>query len=177
MTEQGEQGNWDYNYRSVIGVFIANFRLPVKAHKLLHDIELKDRESSELFSDRLRWIYIELPEFDKKKPEDCETDFERWIFILKNMKYMTALPFTTISDVYDKLERISRVDRLSREDRSLYEREMKYYRDTYNKWTHAVSTTREETKKEIAVKMKERGLDLDTIMAVTGLTADEVGHL
>lgn len=92
------------------------------------------------------------------------------------------MPFTTIDDVYDQLERMSRVDHLSGEDRRVYERELKYYRDTYNKWKYALTTGQEqgraegraESRREIAVKLKDMGLNIQAISQATGLTAEEL---
>ena len=38
----------------------------------------------------MRYIFIELPLFTKEEDE-CETDFERWIYVLKNMVYRDQL--------------------------------------------------------------------------------------
>ena len=51
---------------------------------------LADRETHEQFSDKMRYIFIELPLFTKEEDE-CETDFERWIYVLKNMVYRDQL--------------------------------------------------------------------------------------
>ena len=37
-------------------------------------------------SDVLRFIYIQLPAFTKTDPEECENDFERWIYTLKTLR-------------------------------------------------------------------------------------------
>lgn len=37
------------------------------------------------FTDKLRFIYLNLPLF-KKKAEECVTDFEKWIYVLKHME-------------------------------------------------------------------------------------------
>ena len=62
-----------------------NFRLDDSPGKLHTDIVLSDRDTHEVFSDKLRFIFIELPAFTKEE-EECITDFERWIYVLKNME-------------------------------------------------------------------------------------------
>ncbi len=54
-----------------------NFRLEDMVHKLRTDVILVDRDTQEQFSDKLRFIFIELPSFTKEEAE-CETDFERF---------------------------------------------------------------------------------------------------
>ena len=78
-----------------------NFRLEDTPHKLRTDIVLSDRDTHEVFSDKLRFIFIELPSFNKEE-EECETDFERWIYILKNMETLNRLPFKARKAVFEK---------------------------------------------------------------------------
>lgn len=59
----------------------------------------------EVFSDKLRFIFIELPAFTNEE-EECITDFERWIYVLKNMETLNRLPFKARKAVFEKLEKI-----------------------------------------------------------------------
>ena len=63
-------------------MFFMNFRLGDSPGKLCTDIVLSDRNTHEVFSDKLRFIFIELPAFTNEE-EECITDFERWIYVLK----------------------------------------------------------------------------------------------
>ena len=86
-------------------MFFMNFRLDNLPHKLRTDVVLTDRDTHEQFSDKLRFIFIELPAFSKEEQE-CETDFERWIYVLKNMETLKRLPFKARKSVFEKLEKI-----------------------------------------------------------------------
>lgn len=44
--------------------------------KFKTDIMLREKNSEEPFTDKLRFIYLSLPLFDKKV-EECETDFDK----------------------------------------------------------------------------------------------------
>ena len=87
-------------------MFFMNFRLGDSPGKLHTDIVLSDRDTHEVFSDKLRFIFIELPAFTKEE-EKCITDFERWIYVLKNMKTLNRLPFKARKAVFEKLEKIT----------------------------------------------------------------------
>ena len=92
VVEQGIKGTWDYELAAVYGVFFLNFTLDEKNRpnnnrnegKFRRDIVLADRETGQVFNPKFRQIYIELPRFNKEE-EECETDFERWIYVLKHM--------------------------------------------------------------------------------------------
>ena len=71
-----------------------------------------------LRSDKLRMVFLQLPEFSKEA-EDCETYFERWIYLLKNMNILERMPWAAqyaaralISPLYNTLA-VSSLQRLS----------------------------------------------------------------
>ena len=161
-----------------------NFRLEDTPHKLRTDIVLSDRDTHEVFSDKLRFIFIELPSFNKEE-EECETDFERWIYILKNMETLNRLPFKARKAVFEKLEKIVDIASLSKEERIKYDESIKVYRDNLATISFAKNKGREEGLKEglkegsisIAHKLKSMGIPLDTIAAATGLSIEEIEQM
>ena len=120
IVNQGRVGNeWKFEIKAVYGVFLMNFIID-KNIKLRTDVILSDRETGELFSDKFREIFIALPLFNKNE-EECETNFERWIYILNNME--------TLKAVFEKLEEIADVASMSPKDRERYDNSVKVYRD------------------------------------------------
>ena len=92
IVNQGRTGHdWKFEIKAVYGVFLMNFIMD-KNIKLRTDVILADKETGELFSEKFRQIFIALPLF-KKGEEECETNFERWIYILNNMETLKRLPF------------------------------------------------------------------------------------
>ncbi len=193
IARQGVKGSeWMFDIKAVYGVFFMNFTLKDTPQKLKTDVMLLDRETYETFSDKLRFIFIELPCFDKTEDE-CENDFERWIYVLKNMEILDRMPFKAYKAAFEKLEKITDIAALSKEDRMKYDESIKVYRDI--KATLAFSREegraegrtegihigmekgRAEGMKEVAKKMKMLGLDSDIIIKSTGLTAEEISAL
>ena len=130
IARQGERGSkWMYDLKAVYGVFFLNFPMPgTKAHKLRTDIVLSDRDTHELFSDKMRYIFIELPSFAKEEDE-CVNDFERWIYVLKNMDTLKRMPFRARKSVFEKLEEVVTLSSLTRAEREKYDESLKTYRD------------------------------------------------
>lgn len=189
IARQGVKGSeWMFDIKAVYGVFFMNFTLKDTPQKLKTDVMLLDRETYETFSDKLRFIFIELPCFDKTEDE-CENDFERWIYVLKNMEILDRMPFKAYKAAFEKLEKITDIAALSKEDRMKYDESIKVYRDI--KATLAFSREegraegihigmekgRAEGMKEVAKKMKMLELDSDIIIKSTGLTAEEISTL
>ncbi len=197
ISRQGEKGTaWDFDLKAVYGVFFMNFRLKDSARKLRTDVVLADRDTHEVFTSKMRYIFLELPSFTKEENE-CETDFERWIYVLKNMETLQRLPFKARSAVFKKLEEIVDIASLSKEERMMYDESIKVYRDKLATLMYArqegleegiekgLKKGREEGLEEGIEKerlknargMKLLGLSAKDIAKVTGLTEAEVEKL
>ena len=181
IARQGEKGTgWQFDLKAVYGVFFLNFRLSDLPQKLRTDIVLCDRDTHELFTDKMRYIFLELPLFDKEESE-CETDFERWIYVLKNMETLQRLPFKARNAVFQKLEQIVDIAALSKEDRMKYDESIKVYRDKLAimafERQKGQAEGRAEGKLEVARNLKQMGLATEAIAQATGLAPDVVGQL
>ena len=198
IARQGERGSkWMYDLKAVYGVFFLNFPMPgTKAHKLRTDIVLSDRDTHELFSDKMRYIFIELPSFAKEEDE-CVNDFERWIYVLKNMDTLKRMPFRARKSVFEKLEEVVTLSSLTRAEREKYDESLKTYRDRLAEMAFAQQEGREKGRAEglaegmakgrvegahhkqleIARNLKQRGMASEEIAQITGLTPEVVAEL
>ncbi len=159
IARQGERGSkWMYDLKAVYGVFFLNFPMPgTKAHKLRMDIVLSDRDTHELFSDKMRYIFIELPSFAKEEDE-CVNDFERWIYVLKNMDTLKRMPFRARKSVFEKLEEVVTLSSLTRAEREKYDESLKTYRDRLAEMAFAQQEGREKGRAEGLAEGMEKGL-------------------
>ena len=200
VVEQGIKGTWDYELAAVYGVFFLNFTLDEengsdkngKEEKFRRDIILADRETGQVFNPKFRQIYIELPRFNKEE-EECETDFERWIYVLKNMETLKRMPFKARKAVFEKLEEIADVSSLNEEENELYWRSVNAYRTHLSVLEASRLEGREEGRQEgleeglekgrqeerlaNARSMKAEGADYAFISKITGLSEDEIRNL
>ena len=94
------------------------------------DVMLREKNSGAAFTDKLRFIYLNLTFFNKEVGE-CETDFEKWIYVLKNMETLERIPFETQKKIFKRLEDIMDVHHLKKEDMEKYE-ELQRAVDNYN---------------------------------------------
>ena len=130
IARQGERGSgWNYAIDAVYLVAFLNFCSMDFKEKFRTDVVLKDKETNDDFSDKIRMTYMQLPLFNKEADE-CENEFERWIFVLKNMETLTRLPWAAQNAVFKKLEDIADVAALSRQERMKYDEGLRKYRDT-----------------------------------------------
>ena len=82
----------------------------------------------------MRHIYLSLPYFTKKE-EECETDFDRWMYLLKNMVSFEKIPEYAPKSVFSKILEVADVASLNEEERWEYDQALKHYRD-YNNTLH-----------------------------------------
>ena len=178
-----------YQFVPVYVVCIMNF-MP-KEHevtKFRTDVALREKSSDSIFSDKLRFIYLSLPFFDKSE-EECETGFEKWIYVLKYMEVLERLPFTAQKKIFDHLAKLADVRFLSSEEREKYDESIKAVDDYYGVlMSYYMNGIDEGVAKgeargshhkslEIAKKMMAKGMDENTIMEITGLTQEEIRKL
>ena len=90
-----------------------------------------DMKTNKVFNPKLRQIYLEMPRFTKEADE-CENDFERWLYLIKNMKMLERMPFKAQRAVWDKLLDVADVASLNAEERARYDRALRNYRDYHS---------------------------------------------
>lgn len=178
-----------YQFVPVYVVCIMNF-MP-KEHEMTKfrtDVALREKSSDSMFSDKLRFIYLSLPFFDKSE-EECETGFEKWIYVLKYMEVLERLPFTAQKKIFDHLAKLADVRCLSSEEQEKYDESIKAADDYYGVlMSYYMNGIDEGVAKgeargshhkslEIAKKMMAKGMDENTIMEITGLTQEEIRKL
>ena len=132
-------------------------------------------------TDKLEFVFVEVAKFNKSEDE-LETDLDKWLYLLKNMSTLLERPAALRDRVFGRLFDVAEYARLDDEERKNYVEAMNTARDTYNQIAYAHETGhkegreegREEKAYEIARKMIAKGLDVDTIAELTGLTKDEI---
>jgi hypothetical protein len=166
----------EIQFESRLRYFFLNFEMKDSEGNFRTDVVLSDRDTHVPFSDKLRFVFLQLPCF-KKEESECENDFERWIYVLKNMETLQRLPFKARKSVFEKLEQIVDIASLSKEERMKYDESIKVYRDQLATLDFAKQKGRAEERLDIAKKMKASSVPVETISLCTGLSLDEIAGL
>lgn len=183
IDKQGEKGNqWEYNLKAVYGVFLLHYKKDFD--ELRTDAAITNLKTGKVLTDKLRMIFLALPYFQKEE-EECETDFDKWMYVLTRMETLERMPWEIQKAVFQKLMKEANVANMTEAERDKYEAEI----DNYRVMRNAFAYNREEGKKEgliegekkaqteIARNMKRLGLDLQVIAQSTGLTPREIEKL
>lgn len=177
IQEQAKKGEWNYRLEPVYTVGILDFIFDDhrSEEELLHLVELKN-QNCDVFYDKLKFIYIELPKF-RKKEDELETQFDKWLFVFKHLSDLQDRPKRLQDKIFKRLFEAAEIAKFTPEERDAYEESLKHYRDLKN----VVDTSREEGIeqgiREIAKRMKAKGVPNSEISEWTGLSDEDIDEL
>ena len=192
---QGKKGkHWNYQLAAVYTICFMNFQpSDLLSSKFRTDVGLMDMQALKPVSDKFRLIYLALPLFPRETEAECENDFERWIYVLKNMETLERMPFQAQNALFEKLASITDVSALSEKDQERYEESLRIYRDNYAADEYSFNRGKAEGLAEglkeglkegqaaertmIARNLKENGVDIQVIIHCTGLTKEQIDLL
>ena len=181
IARQGEKGtDWRYHVDAVYLIAFINFHMDGLGDEFRTDVVLYNLQKKEVFSDKERFIFLQLPNF-RKEADECDNDFERWIYVLKNMDILDRMPWAAKDSVFHKLAEIAEVSNMSKEERIRYDSALRHYRDTISVLQGAEDKGWAEGVKETNIKnartMKRLGISRDIIMQVTELSSEKIDSL
>ena len=189
IQEQAQKGNWDFKLSAVYTIGILDFVFDEHKNQdqILHTVKLKDQKGT-IFFDKLTYIYIELPKFQKTEKQ-LHNQFEKWLYVLRHLANLQNRPKVLQEKIFLKLFEVAEIASFSAEEKVQYEESLKYYRDLKN----VVDTSREEGLKEgreegreeglkegkiqIARSLKLQGVSIDVIIKATGLSKSDIEEL
>lgn len=144
IQEQALKGEWNFELSAVYTIGVLDFIFD--DHKtdktFLHVVELKNQRC-EVFYEKLKFIYLELPKFTKSI-DQLESHFDKWIFLLRHLAELTDRPQPLQEGIFPELFAAAEIASFSPTEQETYQNSLKYYRDMNN----VVDTAREEGIKE-----------------------------
>ncbi len=134
IREQAHPGDWDFHLKSVYTVGLLNFVLDDDRYSddcFHHEVKLMDVEKKTVFYDKLTFIYVEIPKFNKTEQE-LVSMFDKWMYVLKNLSRLMRRPAALQERVFTRLFEQAEIAKLSHHELQQYESDMKAYRDIVN---------------------------------------------
>lgn len=184
IQEQAKKGSdWNFKLEKVYTIAILDFVFDEnkkQSDKFRYDVKLTEQETKTVFYDKLTFIYLEMPKFNKKV-EELTTRFEKWLYIIKNLHKLDRIPEKLKENIFIQLFETAEIAKFSQEEYQDYEDSLKYYRDLKNSLDTAKEEAKEEGEKkkaiEIAKKMILKEMKISLISEMTGLTEKEINEL
>jgi predicted transposase/invertase (TIGR01784 family) len=191
IVKQAVQGKWSFELKAVYTIAILNFVFNEDKNdldKYRYDVMLSDIETHKIFYDKLTFIYLEMPKFNKEVDE-LETNFEKWMYVIKNLKRLDNIPDKLREKIFEQIFKVAEIAKLTPNEYDAYIESLNSYRDFEN----SLDTARDEgeakgkiegkiegkaeEKTEIALKMLEDKLPIDIIEKYTGLSKQQIQQL
>ncbi len=191
IQEQAKRSDWDYNLKSVYTIAILDFVFDEDKNdkeKFRYDIKLTDMVTKKVFYDKLTFIYFEMPKFTKQLSE-LETNFDRWLYVLKNMHKLDRLPEELRTELFERVFKVAEIAKFNQEEYRNYEDSLKSYRDMQNSIDTAraegeeagmikgdqIATVREKTK--TVVNAFKANIPVKTIAIIANISVDTVNAI
>lgn len=197
-----KKGVWNYELPPIYTIAFLNFCMDdyVGDPNFKHTVKLMDTETKSVFYDKLTYIYLEMPKFNKTINNlngyaDC------WLFVIKNLDLLNEKPKELRGKVFERFFREAEIANFQPEERVAYEASLKNMRDYLNTLKSAeekgeekglekgfekgveqgIEIGIEQGAKEkallIASNLKSFGMPALEIMKATGLTEEEIESL
>lgn len=180
IQEQAEKGEWNYNLKAVYCIGILDFTFddyesePEKSD-VIHTIKLKN-QNGKTFYDKLTYIYLEMPNFNKSEA-DLKTRIEQWLYFIKHLEDFQTIPNIFNDEVFSKAFEKAEIAKYGAIELDNYENSLKLYRDLKGVIDTAFDEGKLEGKLESARSFKRLGISIEIIIEATGLTKEEIEKL
>lgn len=192
IREQAQRGgDWDFHLNPVYTIGLLNFNFAdglENAKRWHHEVKLMEVDTHEVFYDKLTYIYVEIPKFDKKESE-LESMYDKWMYVLKNLSNLMQRPAALQERVFTRLFEQAEISKFDKQELKLYEDSVNAYRDIVNairtaekkKYAEGRAEGRAEGEKEakekIASNLLALGVPIETIIQASGLSEEEIKNI
>ena len=136
IREYGQKGEWNYQLKAVYVIGILNFVFDDSHDNYYHhEVMLMDTRSKEVFYDKLTFIYLEMPKFNKTE-DQLETLFDKWLFVIRNLSRLLERPVALQDRIFNRLFESAEISKFTKAQLDAYEDSLKVYRD----WKNTIDT-------------------------------------
>ena len=183
IQRQMEAGADAYDFLPVYVVNILDFKMD--KHDVGTDIKtvyrLNEERSRRLLTDRVTFIFIELPRFMKTIDELDGNVLEGMYFCFKNMSVLDERPKVLTHQIFSKIFEVSELYNMEQDTRDKVIHKMTTESDLRNQMAYARQEAIEEglteARAEVARGMLADGMPVDKIAKYTNLSIEEIEAL
>jgi len=132
IRDQAEKGDWNYRLQHVYCIGILDFTFDdyesePERSEVIHTVQLKN-QNNRLFYDKLTFVYLEMPNFDKTE-EELTTRIDQWLYFIKHLEDFQQIPSIFKDDVFTQAFEKAELANMGEKEINVYEDSLKVYRD------------------------------------------------
>lgn len=192
ISTQGRPG-WNYELEPVVTVAVTDFNFRHMVPKLVRDVMLVDHETGEPLTDKVHIFFVSLKEVPLKW-EDCRTELEHMMFLIKNMEDLNMDSLAYIEGRYAEIFEAARSSAFGENDTIAYSQSLEKLRETQAGFRYAADEALKKGEaigmakgeaigiakgeaiglQKTAKEMLKRGIDMALISEITGLSFEEI---
>ena len=175
IQEQAEKGEWNYNLKAVYCIGILDFKFEETKstnEEVVHTVQLKD-QNNQIFYDKLKFVYLEMPHFNKPENE-LNNRLDKWLYFIKHLEDFETIPDIFKDDIFIQAFNKAEIANYSLAEKSQYQESLKIYRDYNNTIDSAFDDGKYEGKIEVIKQGRKMGLSNSDLSKLTGLTEQEI---
>lgn len=203
VSKNAEKGKSIYDIAPVYSFNIldydaSDFSPSDKERDFFWQVMLKDNKNR-IFSKKIVFFFVELTKFAAQiNREGFKDEMSKWLYLLKNIGQMDEQDSTQESDIFRKFYETCRMSKLTTMEKEEYTKSVLEYEDVQDALDYMRKTSLKEgfekglaegkaeglaeglaegeakAKLDLAKSMLDKGIDLNTVISITGLTAEEI---
>jgi predicted transposase/invertase (TIGR01784 family) len=189
IQEQAQVGTWNYKLKAVYCIGILDFffnpsndnspkqvlhkvdasEKENNAPRVIHTGMLKDQDGKVIY-DKLQFIYLEMPRFQKEEHE-LESRLDQWLYFIKHLEDFQQIPEIFKDSVFISAFKAAEIAQYNEQERYAYHESLKTLRDNYAVFEYALETATAEAEKKGLEKGMEKGENRAYYKAIKNLEA------
>ena len=188
IQEQMIAGQGRYDFPPVYFIALLDFSLHENSDRVLFRYDLRERQTQELMTDRIQYIFLELPNCRRPLTPEA-TALENFCYVLRNIENLPERPEGLQTELFRLLFETAEIANFAPQDRIKYESEMRTEQDLRNQIEYAreeglekgLEKGREEGRKEelketlslMAEQMRAHGVSEEAIAEMISAVAGQ----
>lgn len=184
IREQAQRGSdWSFELKAVYTIAILDFIFDTdekQPDKFRYDVKLTDTDTCDVFYDKLTFIYLEMPKFNKPVGS-LDTRFDKWMYVIRNLNKLDRIPGELREGIFEQLFRVAEIAKFTKAEADAYEDSLKSYRDLKNSldtaFEEGIEQGIEKGIEKVALNGIRQGKSDELILEMTGLTQQQLNYL
>lgn len=178
-------GSRSFDYPAVYFIGIMNFSVHKGSNQVLFRYTIQEKTSHELMTDRLQYIFLELPNCSKALTDQA-TVIDNFCYVLHNIGKMEERPEGLDGEIYDLLFNSAEITNFTATEHQKYLEDMTTKEDIQRMIAYAEDHGKEEgraegeakgraeEKTEMALRFLELGVPMETVSKASGISIEEL---
>jgi predicted transposase/invertase (TIGR01784 family) len=185
VQKQAVRGKWNFRLKAVYLVAILDFVLFDEFEEdrsyVVERVRLLRERTKTLYSRKLNFVFVELPKF-RKVATELTTNFDKWLFLLKNLSKLENRPKLVQGKIFDKLFEEAEIIQLTKEDMEEYKKSVLEYDDVRNAMECAFEEGKEKGFEEgrnegvvyVIQRCLQKNMPIEDIVELTGFSKEQI---